>query len=333
MKRDAVYFKEECPHAIREAWGDNPQSAMVAFFSPLVAKAWDTLTDEDREAVQSFLETLYGQRILVGTIGYNLYYMSVRRMKLIGYILETDLLNPRKIRNLVSKICDRVNDEEVRFVRGLAKHSIFKTSDYKQWLPVAKVKTRPIPDETHSAPSLKVIDERPVKRVKNSHLKVIEKEPLVLADRETVGQVTERPLADPEPVAPHSADLPADVDLTEPALADPELVAARSADLPADVDLTEPALADPELPHSADLPADVGLTEPTLAPDRPEAEYKITMKLPMFYKYMVLIGNTTPFCMKMPAVQLMLDTHQLTHLRAAFPEFENDSLFGWWLRA
>jgi hypothetical protein len=56
----------------------------------------------------------------------------------------------------------------------------------------------------------------------------------------------------------------------------------------------------------------------------------VSMKLPMFYKYMQHIGNNmTFFVSAMPAIQLNLTPAQLADLKTTFSELENDNV-GWW---
>lgn len=57
----------------------------------------------------------------------------------------------------------------------------------------------------------------------------------------------------------------------------------------------------------------------------------VSMKIPMFYKYMQHIGNSTPFSVNpMPAIQLVLSPPQFTSLSSTFAELENDGTNGWW---
>ena len=64
---------------------------------------------------------------------------------------------------------------------------------------------------------------------------------------------------------------------------------------------------------------------------RVEPNVTVSMKIPMFYKYMQHIGNSTAFSVNpMPAIQLLLSPPQFTSLSTTFPELENDGTNGWW---
>jgi hypothetical protein len=64
---------------------------------------------------------------------------------------------------------------------------------------------------------------------------------------------------------------------------------------------------------------------------RIESNVTVSMKIPMFYKYMQHIGNSTPFSVNpMPAIQLLLSPPQFTSFSTTFPELENDGTNGWW---
>ena len=60
----------------------------------------------------------------------------------------------------------------------------------------------------------------------------------------------------------------------------------------------------------------------------------VSMKIPMFHKYMRHIGNTKRFCINiMPAIQLLMSPQQFIDLQHSFPELEHNGEIGWWRSA
>jgi len=122
---DKTYFITKCQATVKEAWDEDPQRAVCAFFHPLSARAWKKLHQDDRDAVEHGLRVAFGLQIRVGTVD-DIFFCYVEiRLKLLSERLSTNFEKSRHLRQLIQDIYAQKPTLAVDLANGRGKDELF----------------------------------------------------------------------------------------------------------------------------------------------------------------------------------------------------------------
>ena len=330
-KMDFAYFMEKCPIAVSHAWQNDWVGAMNAFFCPRAARAWDALLESDRTAVLDSLRAKFGQTILVGTMGDNLYYIVERRMQLISVAISEDLLKPRAIKNLVFVIVSHAVTDTSKLVYPPAgfSHPLHRTSQYVNAYPYLPQPPAGPPPEESVQESQEEPQEEPEQESQEEPQEDPEQESQEDPEQESQEEFQEDPVQDSqEDPVQESKDQVSEARLTI------RMKMPASAPNDTDVEESEEESEDEEA-VCRDLLADTDdETEPVTRPaPLPEVgDITVSMKVVMFHRYMMFLGNTKLVRINpLPAIQVRLSPSEFADLQIRFRELENATADGWWI--
>ena len=317
-----AYFMEQCPDAVIDAWRNNWNGAMYAFLYPRLARAWDKLSDKERASILQALNERFGLIIRLGTVGDMFYYFVESRLRLISLEVGQDLLDRREIIKLVTNIVGRVKNPILDLVYPPvgASQPLHRTTTYKNAYPYVPAPPSEPPPEEPASPRLTIrlamTGKGPVPPDSDE-----QSDAEIPAKKAKIASDTERESSD------ESDEDEAEAAEVEPAEAEAaEVEPAESEVEQDDEEVFRKLLADTDDEADAD-------TAPAPLPVFPE-DITISMKVVMFHRYMLHIGNTKHVRINpLPAIQICLSPAEFADLKASFPNFENATADGWWRSA
>jgi len=340
MRHDLNYFLANCPEAVAGAWENNWNGAIYAFVFPILVRAWDKLAKNEMAEVEKHLRDIFGVTIRVGTVGDKFFYCAEARLKLIGTHVCEDLFERRKLSGLVIKICDRVKNSLVDLVYGVGSDELYKTQAYinayphrppPPSLPPPSLPPPSLPPPTLPPPSLPPSLPSVEPKETDDSSPVFPSRVFIRLKRCASSSGLQLAVAsnNASNITP-STDVHTDVEESD------EETETETETETIDATLT-PVLApirDNLFDTLFDTDDEADTAVDALAPQEETATITVAMKVPMYQRYMLHLGNTKRIRIgSMLALPVLLTPTEYADLRATFPLFENTLGDGWWRSA